>query len=473
MQHERKSRQESDMATLASTTVQTLQNMMDNAGGATQLLRSAPLGRYVFPVIPPEFTNWRDEIRAWKEGVALLEQSYHMCELHLRGPEAIKLLAELSVNKLSNFPVMRAKQLVLASHDGYYLADAIVFHEEEEFYRIVGAPFASDWVQFNASLGKYDVQAVRDDPLSVRQGDRDIYRFQVQGPLALALMDKVTGGNVPTPKFFHIGETTIAGKTVRALRHGMAGTPGFELYGPWEDQHVVRNAVIEAGAEFGLRRIGADAYSVTAVESGWMPMPLPAIYHSAEMRPYREWLTTNNLETIGSLGGSFQSDDITDYYVDPIELGYQNIIDWDRDFIGRDALQARRASQTRVKRSLIWNSYDVMQAQRSSLFPNGRGPARYIATPSPMYATWEADAVMRGDDMVGISQWSAYSPNAQTYLSLATIDIENAEPGTEVTMIWGEPDSMRASVEKHVPFEIRATVAPAPYFEKIIKSGAQ
>lgn len=461
------------MSDSVSGAPQTLQNRMDSAGGATQLLRSAPLGRYVFPVIPPEFTNWRDEIRAWKDGVALLEQSYHMCELHLRGPDVIPLLAELSVNKLSNFDIMRAKQLVLASHDGYYLGDAIIFHEEADFYRIVGAPFASDWVQYHAELGKYDVQAVRDDPLSVRQGDRDIYRFQIQGKFALELMEKVTDGNVPSPKFFHIGETRIAGKAVRALRHGMAGTPGFELYGPWEDQHAVRNAVIEAGADFGLRRVGAEAYSVTGVESGWMPMPLPAIYHSAEMRPYREWLTTNNLETIGSLGGSFVSDDITDYYVDPIELGYQNIIDWNRDFIGREALERRRATQKRVKRSLIWNEGDVLSAMRASLFPHGNAPARYISTPSPMYATWEADAVMHGDDLVGISQWSAYSPNAQTYLSLATIDIEHAEPGTEVTLIWGEPDSMRASVEAHTPFEIRATVAPAPYFDKIIKSGTQ
>ena len=43
-----------------------------------------------------------------------------------------------------------------------------------------------------------------------------------------------------------------------------------------------------------------------------MPMPLPAIYHSAEMKPFREWLNGYFLETIGSLGGSLVSDEITD-----------------------------------------------------------------------------------------------------------------------------------------------------------------
>lgn len=451
----------------------TLQANMDRAGGAVNLLRSAPLGRYVFPKIPPEFSNFLDETRAWKSGVAMLEQSYHMCELHLRGPEVIELLSELSVNKLAKFPIMRAKQLVLAGHDGNYLADAIIFHEEEDFYRIVGAPFASDWVQFNAGLGKYDVEASIDLPLSVREGARDIYRLQVQGRNALALMEKLTNGDVPEVKFFHIGDTTIAGRKVRALRHGMAGEPGFELYGPWEDQHIVRGAIVEAGLEYGLRKVGADAYSVTGIESGWMPMPLPAIYQGEEMRPYREWLTTSHLETIGSLGGSYISDNIADYYIDPLEIGYGNVVDWDRDFIGRNALEHKRQNQRRVKRSLMWNEDDVMDIIRSSLYaPAGEG-GKFINVPSPMHATFEADSVISGGQLAGLSNWSAYSANAETFLSLAILNIDSAEPGTEVTLLWGEPDSRRPSIEKHQIREIRATVAPAPYFNKVIKSGIQ
>lgn len=461
------------MAIESGVPAATLQSLMDAAGGPVNMLRSAPLGRYVFPKIPPEFTNFRDEVRAWKDRVALLEQSYHMCELHLRGPQAIDLLRELAVNKLATFPVMRAKQLVLAGHDGHYLADAIIFHEEEDFYRIVGAPFASDWVQYNAQLGKYDVTATRDDPLSVREGDRDIYRFQVQGRHALDLMRQLTNDNVPDIGFFHIGTMTIAGRTVRALRHGMAGEPGFELYGPWEDQHAVRGAIVEAGAQYGIRKVGADAYSVTAIESGWMPMPLPAIYHGEKMRPYREWLTSHYLETVGSLGGSFVSEDITDYYVDPIELGYGNIVDWDRDFLGRDGLEQKRANQRRVKRSLRWNDDDVASIIRDSLFPGGGLPPRYIAVPSPMYATFESDAVMAGGKLAGISQWSAYSANAESFLSLALMDLDHAEPGTEVTLLWGEPDSRRPSVDQHKLREIRAIVEPAPYYAKRIKTGSQ
>ena len=83
----------------------TLQERIDVAGGPVELLRGPEqLGPYVFPGIPPEFTNWRDEQRAWKEGVALLEQSYHMSELHLHGSQTIPFVAEFAVNKFEALP---------------------------------------------------------------------------------------------------------------------------------------------------------------------------------------------------------------------------------------------------------------------------------------------------------------------------------------------------------------------------------
>jgi vanillate/3-O-methylgallate O-demethylase len=451
--------------------VKSLDEILAEAGGPVKLLRSSNLGPYTFPVIPAEFTNWRDEVRAWKDSVALLEQSYHMTELHLRGSEVVAFLSEIAVNKFENFPVMRAKQIVLASHDGYLIADAILFREAEDFLRIVGAPFASDWVQFNAENSSYDVEAYRDDNFAIRSGSRDVFRLQIQGPRALDLVQDVTGGHAPDLKFFHIGELEIAGNSLRALRHGMAGEPGFEIYGSWDAQEAVREALESAGEKYGMRKVGALAYSTTAQESGWMPMPLPAIYHSEEMKPYRKWLNSHFLETIGSLGGSLISDDITDYYVDPIEVGYKNHIDFNRDFIGRDALVAKVENQRRMKVTLEWRDSDTEAVMRDSLFPGHGTPAKFISLPTPMYATFQSDAVVKGGKTVGVSQWPAYCANSNHFISLALVELEHAEPGTEITLLWGEPSSGRATVEPHEVREISARVAPAPYFEKVIKSG--
>jgi glycine cleavage system aminomethyltransferase T len=449
-----------------------LEERMNDAGGPVRLLRGSGLGPYVFPGIPPEFTNWRDEVRAWQHGVALLEQSYHMTELHLRGREVIPFLSQLALNKFDPFQVRRAKQIVLAGHDGNMIADAILFREEDEFFRVVGAPFASDWLLYNAENTAFDVSAEKNDNWSVRQQPRDVFRVQVQGPNALALMKEVTGGTLPDIKFFFIGEVRIAGRTVRALRHGMAGTPGFEIYGPWDDQQAVREALEAAGEGYGLRKVGALAYSTTAQESGWMPMPLPAIYHSAAMKPYREWLDGYFLETIGSLGGSLASERIEDYYVDPVEVGYGRLIDWNHDFLGRSALRELAANQRRTKVTLVWNDDDVAATVRSSLFDPDH-PGRYLALPTPMYATFESDAVLRAGAPAGVSQWSSYSANAGHVISLALVNVEHAEPGTELTLLWGEPDTRRPTVDRHEVREIRATVAPVPYFEKVIKTRQQ
>src|SRR5690606_38706032 len=182
---------------------------------------------------------------------------------------------------------------------------AILFHLAEDRFNIVGRPPVANWVQFNLETGGYDASAVRDERSAQNQGRRRAYRYQVQGPHARAVMAKVTGAPVPEIRFFHMDAFTIAGRTVRALRHGMLGQPGWELFGPWEDGEAVRDAIVEAGREFGLHQVGARGYSSNTLESGWIPSPLPAIYTGAEMEPYRKWLGAHSYEARASLGGSF------------------------------------------------------------------------------------------------------------------------------------------------------------------------
>ena len=74
----------------------------------------------------------------------------------------------------------------------------------------------------------------------------------------------------------------------------------------------IRQAVIEAGSDFGLVVVGARTYASNTLESGWIPSPLPAVYTGESLRAYREWLPANGYEGMGSLGGSFVSPNIED-----------------------------------------------------------------------------------------------------------------------------------------------------------------
>ena len=213
-----------------------LEDRLQAAGGPLKMLRESQTGPYVYPVVPPEYSNWRDEQRAWRETCILFNQSYHMTDMYVEGPDAPKLLEHLGVNSFKNFGPNKAKQFVPVNYDGYVIGDVVLFHLEQNRFNLVGRPPVHNWVQYHAETGKYNVKLERDERTVARTGPnagvRKVYRYQVQGPNALKVMEKVTGKAVPDVKFFNMAEFTIAGKRVRALRHGMVGQPGFELFGP-------------------------------------------------------------------------------------------------------------------------------------------------------------------------------------------------------------------------------------------------
>jgi glycine cleavage system aminomethyltransferase T len=279
------------------------------------------------------------------------------------------------------------------------------------------------------------------------------------------VMEKLLKGPVPEVKFFQMATFTIADKTVHALRHGMVGQPGFELFGPWSDGEAVKAAIVEAGQGFGLRLSGARAYSSNTLESGWIPSPLPAIYTSPKMKAYRKWLPADSYEGIGSLGGSFYSETIEDYYLTPYDLGYGPTVKFDHDFVGREALEQISRNPRRTKVTLALNTEDVMKAIGTMFQKNDR--AKYIDFPSAVYSTWPYDKVMKNGKTIGISTWIGYSSNEGKMLTLAILDNEHANIGNDVTFVWGEQPGTgsKPTVEPHVQVEIRATVAPLPYAE--------
>ncbi len=442
-----------------------LEEKLQASGSAVEMARNSQIGPYVYPAVAAEFTNWRDEQVSWQETSALFDQSHHMTDLQISGPGTIELLSAVGVNSFANAAAGKAKQLVVCNPDGYVIGDGILFFLDDDTVRLVGRPSAHNWVQYHAETGGYDVEISRDERTAVNPtGGRELYRFQVQGPTALDVLKEANGGSLPEIKFFNMGDLKIAGHAVRALHHGMSGVPGLELWGPWADREDVRAAIVEAGADFGLRQVGSRVYATNTLESGWIPCPLPAVFTGDELKAYREWLPADWYEATGSLGGSYYSDDIEDYYLTPHELGYWPFVRFDHDFVGREALEQMGEEPRRRKVTLAWNGEDVAAAF-GTLFRRGDA-AKYIDFPLSNYATWPYDRVLRDGEMVGVSSFSGYSYNERSYLSLAMIDPE-IELGSEVTLVWGEEGggSSKPVVERHVQTELRAIVSPAPYSE--------
>ncbi|MGZ4196188.1 MAG: vanillate/3-O-methylgallate O-demethylase [Solirubrobacteraceae bacterium] len=447
-----------------------LQEVLDESGDVVEMLRNSQIGAYIYPVVPYEFSNWRREQRAWREAAVLFDQSHHMVNFFFNGPDALKMISDTGINSVANFPVNMAKQYVPTTPSGHVIGDGILFHLDDEEFVWVGRAPVANWLKYQAETGGYKLDFDLDDRSPGRPYGKAVtrayWRFQIQGPNAWPVIEKLNGGPVEQLKFFRMAEMNVAGQRVRTLRHGMAGEPGLELWGPYETYDQTREAILEAGAEFGLLPCGARAYASNTLESGWIPSPLPAIYTGEELRSYREWLAPNSYEANNALAGSFVSDDIEDYYTNPFELGYSHMVKFDHDFIGRDALEQIEPETQRKKVTLAWEADDVSQIF-ASMFDTEGESYQFFDLPIANYGASNFDSVVDPDgNVIGYSMFTGYSANEKRALSLATID-PGIELGTEVHVVWGEPDggTRKTTVEPHKQIAVRAIVSPAPYSE--------
>lgn len=455
-----------------------LEDVLKSAGNAVELLRNSKIGMYVYPVVAAEFSNWRDEQRAWRDSAVLFDQSHHMDELIVEGPQAEEFLAHHGINSFSNFDLNRAKHFVPVTPNGHVIGDHIIFRERQDKFILVGRAPTSNWLQFCAAWGKWNVR-IKHDPRSPSrpEGERVLrthYRYQIQGPEAPKIFEKMNGGPIPEIKFFHVDHINVGSRKVQALRHGMSGAPGLEIWGPYEDKSYILSCILQAAKDAGvdLVRCGSRAYSTNTLESGWIPSPLPGIYTGDGMlADYRQWLGADSYEATGAIGGSFVSDNIEDYYVNPFELGYDFYIGWKKqDFIGKAALEKMKGAKNRKKVTFEWNRDDVLKVIASA-FEEGT-PYKWIDLPQPNYASTSADMVLKDGRQVGMSMFNGYSYNERCVLSLGVVDAD-VEVGDVLTMKWGEPETTgKTSTEKHRQTDIRVRVSPTPYSKEARESYA-
>ncbi|HEY2591050.1 MAG TPA: aminomethyltransferase family protein [Steroidobacteraceae bacterium] len=446
---------------------QNLESLLKTAGNPVKMLRNSQLGAYVYPVVPSEFSNWRDEQRAWRESAVLFDQSHHMAEMTVKGPDALKMMNYLTINSFANFNPNKAKQMIPCTYDGYVIGDGILFYLDKDELLFVGRAPTVNWLEFHGKTGGFKVDLIRDDrsPSAPRGKPvfRRHYRFQVQGPNAWPVLEKLNGAKIPDVKFFTMDAINIKGRKVRCLRHGMAGAPGLEIWGPYAEYDEIRDAIVEAGKEFGLKEVGSRAYASNTLESGWIPSPLPAVYTGEKLKKYREWLPANGYEGGGSISGSFVSDNIEDYYVTPYELGYGPFVKFDHDFIGREALEKKAKEPHRKKVTFAWNGDDMAKIY-ASLFRPGEDHYKFFDLPIANYGSASYDAVKMGGKVVGFSMFGGYSYNERSGLSLGVVD-PNINDGDVLTLVWGEEGggTKKPTVERHKQLEVRVKVAPVPY----------
>ena len=140
-------------------------------------------------------------------------------------------------------------------------------------------------MQFHIDTGDWDVTYELDPNSAVREGAPKHYRYELQGPTSLDILEAATGAPIPDSRFFGVTDFTIAGHRVRGIRHGMVGQPGFELFGPWEHNDDVLGALMEAGKDRGLEHMGSTAYFTCPAVNGWWGCRSPDSSPTPRLRP--------------------------------------------------------------------------------------------------------------------------------------------------------------------------------------------
>lgn len=395
----------------------------------------------------PEYTGWIDEQMSWKQTCYIGDWSF-LAELLVKGPDALKLFSYLSVNSFAKFDIGQAKHIIQCSEAGKVIAEGILMRLGEEEFRCYSIP--AHWTAYKLRTGQYNATAEHDNT----------FNWQVQGPNSLHVVEKAAGESIRDITFMHFRKIHINGREVILLRQGMAGELGYELQGPSKYAREIYDGILEAGKEFGIRRLGGRVFMTNHLEACFPTTGFDYMYaiYGEDGAEYREYLRTAYSTKPGRglsqrIAGSFEAGDINAWYRSPVELGWTRNIKFDHDFIGRKALEAEVAHPKRTMVTLVWNSDDVVDVY-ASLFRPGE-PYHYMEIPTNSYGYMYADKVLKDSKLVGVTTSRGYSYYFRQMLSLCTIDVEHSTPGTEVTVVWGNPGERQK--------EIMATVAPAPY----------
>lgn len=404
-----------------------------------------------------EWTGWRDEQMSWKTDCYIGDWTPCLDDLYLTGKDALPFLMSITSNSFKNFAIGKAKHYVQCDANGKVMAEGVLQFIDEDKYLL----------QSNTgyTLYQYYKQADKYPDLKVYQPDwyvleeyglaitADRFKFQVSGPKALALSQKVTGENLTDLKFMNFRKVKVNNVECIALRQGMAGEVGFEFQGPIEQLTAVRNYIFEAGREFNCRRLGYKTAMINHLEACF------STYGVHYVAPMNEEYDSYQRESgfgpyYPAICGSYDGDwdGLTH---SPYEMGWSSCVKFDHDFIGREALEKEC---NHVKKQIVTLDFDPedMISLYASLYQTEQEPYELNDLPMNSYCHVQADKILSLDGKeIGISTTPGYSYYFRKTLALSFIDTEYAVPGTKVQVLWGSPEKPQKL--------IHATVQPAPY----------
>lgn len=212
---------------------------------------------------PEHYGNPNAEVRAVRERVGLIDVST-LGKIDVQGPDAVQLLEWIYTGRFHDLPVGRIRYGVMCTDEGIVFDDGVVCRLADEHYYLTtstgGIEAVYQWLTW--WLAGWDLR------VHVTNVTSSYAAVNVAGPRARDVVSQLTDLDLSNQAFpyMHVREATVAGVPARLLRIGFVGELGYEIHYPAEYGVHVWKALMEAGADFGIRPFGVEAQRILRLE---------------------------------------------------------------------------------------------------------------------------------------------------------------------------------------------------------------
>jgi aminomethyltransferase len=215
------------------------------------------------PVEYPSAGGIMAEHNAVRTGVGIFDVS-HMGDILLAGSQALEAVQHVSMNDASRLAVGQAQYSALLDPQGTFVDDVVVHRLGEDQYLLVinAGTREKDFSWVSGNTRRFDCK--------VENLSDNFTQIAIQGPKAPNVLQKLTGTDLSTVKFYWFTHGTVCGlKHILIARTGYTGEDGFEIYIPSDEPTSARvwNEILEAGKEFGVVPCGLGARNTLRLEA--------------------------------------------------------------------------------------------------------------------------------------------------------------------------------------------------------------
>ena len=350
------------------------------------------------------------EYHAIRSSAALLDVS-PLYKYLVRGKDAARLLDRVVTRDVTRAQVGDVLYTAWCDAAGKVLDDGTIARLDETTCRLTAADPNVRWLEANAVGLDVAIEDVSESTAALA----------LQGPSSRAILERASETDLGGLRYFRLTATRLRGIPVTISRTGYTGDLGFEIWLDAERALAVWDAIIEAGAPYGIAPVGMLALDVARIEAGLMLMDVD--YVSA-----RKALIASQTSS-------------------PFELDLGWTVNLDKEqFVGKRALAEEK------RRGPLWQfvgvevEWDALERLYAEVGLAPRLPSTAWRTSTPLYA---------GGDQVGYATSGGWSPLLKKYVALAHLEARRAAPGTAL--------EMEITVE-HRRKRAAARVAKKPFF---------